>query len=76
MKLIEVMPRDIYFLIEFSLEDLTKLKRVSELLIAKQEQSVDDTIALNFLDEFFKEVDQILKETGNASESIRERSKL
>lgn len=76
MKLIEVMPRDIYFLIEFSLEDLTKLKKVSELLIAKPEQSVDDTIALNFLDEFFKEVDQILKETGNASESIRERSKL
>ena len=76
MKVIDIAPRDIYFLIEFSLAELQKLRIVSTLLMSKPEQTPEETEALDFLDNFFTEVDEILKETGDVSKSISKRSKL
>jgi GTP1/Obg family GTP-binding protein len=76
LKVIDIAPRDIYFLIEFSLTELQKLKKVSALLTAKPEQSEEETEALDFLDKFFDEVTEILKETGDVTKSISKRSKL
>lgn len=76
MKVIDIAPRDIYFLIEFSLAELQKLRMVSTLLMSKPEQTQEESEALDFLDNFFTEVDELLKETGNVTQSISKRSKL
>jgi hypothetical protein len=73
MKVIDIAPRDIYFLIEFSMEELIKLKKVSTLLMAKPEQTPEDTEALDFMDKFFDEVETILKDTGNVTKPFSKR---
>ncbi len=62
MKVLAIEPRDIHFVLDFSLEDLKHINHVAGCLVAKPVMTEKDENALQYLEWLFQQVNKLIED--------------
>lgn len=68
MKILAIEPRDIHFVLDFSLEDLKLLNQVSGALVAKPTFKEEEEQALQYFEWFLQQIKKMLEEVPEESD--------